>query len=169
MPPGTAHVHSFVRLSIHLLVLSSCISFLIHSFIRSFIHAVHSPCQQVLLAFCSLVLVAVPPNRGCCSLHCMKQQIQSKVACLIHTAKLYILAKHSPCTHPVTTLHASRTHPALTLHLPHTHTPQTPFTHPAPILHPPRTHPAPTPHPPCTHLKTATSTHICLLGAYRQK
>ncbi len=158
-------IHSFTGAFILYFFLDPFIHSFIYSFICSFIHAVHSPYQQVLLALCSLALVTVAPNRGCCSLLCAKQQLQSRAACLVHTAKPYTFAKHPPCTHPAPILHPPRSHLACIPHTPRTylapilHPPRThpaptlhpSCTHPAPILHPLRTHPAPTSHPPCTH------------------
>ena len=70
------------------------------------------------------------PNRGCQSLPCAKQQVQSRAACLVCAAKLYTFAEHPPCIHPTPTLPSPCTHPAST--------PHTPSKQPSLTLHPPQ-------------------------------
>ncbi len=157
MPPGTAHIQSFVHLTIRLLVLSSFISFSIHSFILSFIHSsVHSSMQCIALInkycwpFALLHLWQLPQTEAVAAYSAQSSNCnQELLAWYIQPSYIPLQSthraptQHPPCTHPAATSHASRTHPAPTSH--------PSCTHPAPILHPLRTHPAPTSHPPCTH------------------
>ncbi len=149
MPPGTLHIHSFIHAFIHPSI---------HPFIHPFVHPsmryvalVNNYCWPFALLHLWQLL-----NRGCQSLHCAKQQMQSRAACLLRAVKLHT-AKHPPCTHPAPTPPPpppTPTPPPTPPPPPHppTHTPQ-----------PPRNHPAPTPK------QRVQSTSACLVCTGRSR